>query len=630
MRKFLVLLLAPAFLSAGERPNILWITAEDMSPTLGCYGDDYAITPNIDKLAGEGVRYTNAFATAPVCSPARSTLITGVFATSTGTQRLRSLFPIPDSIKGFPSFLRELGYYTTNNVKTDYNSAQHARLIEESWDEVSETAHWRDREEDQPFFHIFNDMTSHQSRTMVWPYEQFELEIASQLSPEQTHSPAKAPVPPYYPDTPVVRRTIARFYDCVTVMDLNVGKLLDQLEEDGLAEDTIVFFYSDHGSGMPRHKRNLQDSGMHVPLIIRFPEKWQHLAPAQPGETVDRLVSFVDFAPTILSMLGIMIPDYMQGRAFLGPQTEAALPYVFGARDRVDEAFDLSRSVRNDQWLYIRNFMPHLSYNQPAAWPGQGEIRQEITRLAESGSLRPGPERDYAINPKPVEELYDTKADPLCLHNLAADPTQQERLEEMRTEQMYWSLETRDVGFIPEAIAAELAVGKPLFELNDPDLLAQVREAAEIVGEGVSRQAEALVALQHEFPAVRYWGAVALRAMGLHALGAERALANALVDESPTVRIEAAGVLVELTGNQAALAVLGEEVLSDDLISALHACRTIELLGEKAAALRPQVEEVSAKCRQGLGAAVDPLLTGKTDEFMFLGFSADAFLARFD
>ena len=276
---------------AKDKPNILWITAEDMSATLGCYGDEYANTPNIDKLATESVRYTHAFATAPVCSPSRSCLITGCYATSLGTQQMRSAFPIPESMTGFPSILREqLGYYTSNNVKTDYNTANWEKIIAGSWNESSAEAHWRNRseaEKKQPFFSVFNLMTSHQSRSMVWPYEQFQSDVQSRLSAEDKHDPDTAPLPPYYVDTPIVRREWARLYDCVTAMDQEVGKILEQLETDGLADDTIVFFYSDHGSGMPRHKRALLDSGMHVPLLIRFPEKYQHLAPSKPGTTSD-------------------------------------------------------------------------------------------------------------------------------------------------------------------------------------------------------------------------------------------------------------------------------------------------------------------------------------------------------
>ena len=319
-------LLLPAASSAADTPNILWITAEDMSPTLGCYGDAYATTPNLDAFAKGAVRYTRAFAAAPVCSPSRSTLITGIWAPNLGTSQMRSTFPLPPDVKGFPTYLREAGYFTTNSVKTDYNTSDEPRLIKESWDESSDAAHWRSalRKDGQPFFAVFIHTVTHQSRTMVWPYPVFKAAVQSALKPAEIHDPAKATVPAYYPDTEIVRREIARFYDCVTVMDAEVGKLLQQLEEDGLADDTIVFFYSDHGSGMPRHKRLLHDTGMRVPLLVRFPEKYKHLAPAAAGETVDSLVTFADFAPTVLSLASVPVPEAMQGEIFLGPDAAPA------------------------------------------------------------------------------------------------------------------------------------------------------------------------------------------------------------------------------------------------------------------------------------------------------------------
>ena len=220
-----------------------------MSADLGAYGDSYAETPHIDGLARQGVTYTNAFATAPVCSPARFTLLTGIYATTAGTQGLRSKAPIPDDITGFPAYLRELGYYTTNNVKTDYNTADEPRLIAESWDESSAEAHWRGREGGQPFFAVFNHMHTHQSRISFLDTEFPELTGAL-----GKHDPAAAPLPPYYPDDPDVRKTVARYYDAITAMDANVGRLLAELEEEGAAENTIVFFYGDHGTGPATRK----------------------------------------------------------------------------------------------------------------------------------------------------------------------------------------------------------------------------------------------------------------------------------------------------------------------------------------------------------------------------------------
>ncbi len=606
--------------SQPPRPNILWITAEDMGADLGCYGDAYANTPNIDRLAAEGVRYTNAFASAPVCSPARSTLITGVYATTLGTHNLRSRFPIPKQMRGFPACLREAGYYCTNNVKTDYNTANEGAIIRASWDESSAKAHWRNRKPGQPFFAVFNDMVTHQSRTSVWPYEQFQEEVQSQLAPGERHDPAEAPLPPYWPDTPITRRTIARYYDCIAVMDRNVGRLLAELEEAGVADETIVFFYSDHGAGHPRHKRLVLDSGLHVPLIIRFPEKYRHLAPAAPGETIDRLVSFVDFPATMLSLLELPIPEYMQGRAFLGPAAAEPRRYVFGARDRVDEAFDMARSVRDKQYLYVRNYMPHLSHIQPEGYSDQSEVRREITRLAAEGKLD-DVQMTYAGPTRPREELYDTRADRHQINNLAASPEHREVLERMRQVHRRWMLGTRDLGFLPEADAWRRSAGTTPYALarqRDVLPLPRLVAAADLVGQpgALARQVELLA---DPDPGVRYWAAVGLRAQGAEAADAREALIAALDDPSPTVRVEAAGVLVALDEDAAALDVLAAALKSESDDVALHAARTLQLVDEKA---RPALPAMKA----ALGAAAPPRRT--PDFAMFLRFALEPAVER--
>jgi len=616
-------------------PNILWITVEDMSPDLGAWGDDYARTPNIDRLAAESVRYTGAFATAPVCSPSRSTLITGVYATSLGTQRLRSRFPIPAEIRGFPSYLRAAGYYTTNNVKTDYNTSDEARLIEESWDESSETAHWRGRSDGQPFFAVFNDMVTHQSRSMSWSYEEFQEKVQSRLSPEEIHDPAGAPVPPYYPDTPVVRKTLARYYDCISVMDQDVGRILAELEEDGLAEDTIVFFFSDHGAGLPRHKRVLQDSGMNVPLLIRFPEKYQHLAPASPGETVDRLVSFVDFPPTVLSLLGIGIPEYMEGDAFLGAAAGEPREYVFGARDRIDEAYDLARSVRDHEYLYIRTYMPHLSYNQPSAYSDTADIRKEIERLAADGRLE-GAQLAYAGPLRPREELYAVQQDPHQIENLVYSDARQEDLSRMRQELTRWIRDTHDVGFLPEADAwARIGDGTPYALARDPDAYPQPRitGAAALVGREDSLE-EQTELLGDPDAAVRYWAAVGLEASSRATEESREGLRAALSDPSAVVRIAAAAALARHPRDDdgdadeasddpddldAAYTVLRAELGGDDLDAALLACRAIELLGPRTAPTVRAMREAAARFEDGEG-----------DQALFIRFSTSAFLARLE
>ena len=408
--------------SAPTRPNILWIVCEDTSrDELGCYGNRYAITPNLDRLAREGVRCTNAFCTASVCSPARSCLITGIYATTLGTQNLRSHFPVPASIKGFPTYLRQAGYFTSNNAKTDYNLAHERSFIRESWDRCDLKAHWRQRRPGQPFFSVFNLNETHQSYRNTAAFELIEKVITSKLSAAERHDPAKAPVPPYYADTPLVRRTLARCADCITFMDKEVADLLKELDDDGLANDTIVFFYADGGMGNPRGKRTNYDAGLRVPLLIRCPEKFRHLAPAKAGQTMDRLVSFVDFAPTVLSLAGVPAPAYMQGRVFLGPKAGAPRKYVFGQADRVDDLMDLSRAVHDGRWLYIRNYKPHLSHMQPEGYSDQALMRREMFQLASAGKLNAA-QWTYAAPTKPLEELYDSVADPNNIHNLAADP----------------------------------------------------------------------------------------------------------------------------------------------------------------------------------------------------------------
>ncbi len=603
---------------AADRPNILWLTAEDMSPTLGCWGDSYAYTPHIDALARESVMYTQAFATAPVCSPARSCLITGCYATSLGTQRLRSRFPIPEFMRGFPARMREAGYYCTNNVKTDYNTSNEPAIIEASWDESNAQAHWRKRPAGKPFFAVFNHMTSHQSRSMVMPYSQFQQQVQSELKPEVIHDPSQAPIPPYYPDTPLMRKCVARYYDCVSVMDQEVGELLGQLEADGLAEETIVFFYSDHGSGMPRHKRLLLDTGLHVPLLVRFPRKYQHLAPAKPGAQLDRLVSFVDFPPSLLSLCGLEVPEYMQGLPFLGPGAGQERRYVYGARDRVDEVFDLARSVRDHRYLYIRNFMPHLSYHQPSYYSDQGAIQAEITRYAEQnrGQLSPA-QAHFVAATRPLEELYDVVADRWNEANLADSPQHQATLQRMRDALRDGISSTGDLGFLPEEEMWLRIKDATPFEWSqsaDNYPLQRLVRAASRVGEGVESLAPSVQALEDGDAGVRYWAAISLAALGPTARSAETALVRTLQDESVAVRIEAANALAQMNRLDLALPILVKELESRDWDAVLHAARTIELLGQRAGAAAAAMRQARARAE------------GAGDNKMFVRFAVDAFL----
>ncbi len=625
----LCLLLVPAFAQQSAPPNILWITAEDMSPTLGCYGDEFATTPHLDQLAAEGVVYDRAFATAPVCSPSRSCLINGLSATSQGTQQMRSAFPIPQFMTGFPGFLREEGYYTSNNVKTDYNSGNYREIIEASWDESSDSADWRKRGQGRPFFSIFNLMTSHQSRTMVWPYEKFISEVQGKLSHDEIHDPTKVPLPPYYPDTPVVRKTVARYYDCVTAMDKEVGVILQQLEDDGLADDTIVFFYSDHGSGMPRHKRALLDSGMKVAMIVRFPQKYQHLAPGKPGSRTDRLVNFADFGPTVLSLAGVLIPSYMEGKSFLGKEAVAPREYVHGHRDRVDEVLDLARSVRDKRYLYIRNFMPHLGYNQPSAWPDLGEIRHEFCRLADPSKMSKAQWR-FVRPTRDLEELYDCQADPMNLNNLAGSGQHLEVLERMRQQLFDHIRDSKDLGFIPEALAWDVSRGTTPWQMarsgGGYDQRALVAAAA-AVGQG--KEGDFISHLKHADAGVRYWGAVGLSGMESISSEAVEALVSALSDEAANVRIEAANALARHGHTEKSIPVLAVALEEENLAAVQHAARSIELLGDRARAALPAVKACDKRMKGIRPPGTSPVVVDpQKDMAMFVIFSTEAFISN--
>jgi len=431
-----------------ERPNILWLSCEDISPDLGCYGDKYSVSPNIDALAAQGVRYDNVYSHSGVCAPTRSGIITGMYPTTLGTHHMRCKGVPPAAVKCFPEYLRAAGYYCTNNSKTDYQFNAPAS----AWDESSRTAHYRNRAPGRPFFAVFNFTTSHESQ--IRNRSKRMLDRIAALGPKK-HDPARAPLPPYYPDTDIVRKDVAQYYDVITLMDQQVGAALKELEEAGLAEDTIVWFWGDHGRGLPRGKRWIYDSGLRVPLVIRVPKKWRKLVlPAspealEPRSTNDDLVAFIDFAPTILSLTGVKIPDHIQGRAFLGPQKAQPREYIYAARDRMDEAYDLIRAVRDKRYKYIRNYMWHVTRGQDIDYMNLMPAMQEMRRLNAEGKLK-GPQLQYFEPTKPVEELYDCQNDPHEVNNLAAKKKYRKTLECMRAAHEKWARDTGDIGLMPE------------------------------------------------------------------------------------------------------------------------------------------------------------------------------------
>jgi uncharacterized sulfatase len=428
-------------LPAAERPerhNILWISLEDTSPDLGCYGDSYAVTPNIDRLASQGVRFNLAFSHSGVCAPTRSGIITGMYPTTIGTHHMRCEGVPPAYVRCFTEYLRAAGYYCTNDSKTDYNFA----APRTAWDDNRNGAHWRNRPDPkQPFFAVINLTTTHESR--IRQSEEDYRNMAAQLDADELHDPDAAPLPPYYPDTPVVRRDWARYHDCITFTDKRVGQILQDLEDDGLAKSTIVFFWGDHGRGLPRAKRWVYDSGIHVPLIVRWPGH------VEPGTTSDELVCFLDLAPTVLSLAGVPVPEKLQGQVILGPEKAPPREYIFAARDRMDETYDIIRAVRDKRFKYIRNYRPELPYAQHIEYMDLMPTMQEWRRLAAEGSLEGAPAIFFQPE-KPREELYDTVADPHEIANLVDDAKYAEVLERLRAVHEIWMRDTGDLGLIPE------------------------------------------------------------------------------------------------------------------------------------------------------------------------------------
>ncbi len=595
-----------------QRPNILWITCEDISPYLGCYGDPLAITPNLNRLAGRSILYTNAYATAPVCSPSRSCLVTGLYATSLGTQHLRSEIAIPRQIEPFPKLLRAAGYYCSNNVKEDYNFKDPT-----IWDDSSDKAHWRNRAIGQPFFSVFNFTATHQSQ-INGSDEQFEAKYGSKLAPQERHDPRKMILPPYYPDTPTVRKMWARYYDLITYMDNQVGEILRDLEIDAVSENTIVFFFSDHGMGLPRFKRSLYDSGLRVPLLVRVPAPHQGMTIFAPGGRSDQLVSFVDFAPTVLSLAGQSIPSSMQGHAFLGRgvRVEGVPPsnrgqdardtrtsprqYVVGAAGRVDEAYEMSRCVRDKRYKYIRNFLPHLPYVQPSDYCDQAEIMQELRKVAAEGGMV-GMEKLFWEPTKPSEELYDTWVDPNEVTNLAGSVEHEETLHQMRRRLRDWMLDTKDTGLLPEAEMHIRAAGRAPYDMARDSAKyspSTILDVAELVGSDERVLRTMTEALADPDSAVRYWAVIYFASLGDQAAQATDALRSALNDPSPDVRFAAADVLRGLGLADEALPVLARGLADSREPVVLHAARTAQRFGAKAAPIVEQMEQARERCRR--------------------------------
>ncbi len=547
-----------------QRPNILWITCEDISPYLGCYGFAQAVTPNLDRLADRGIRYTHAYANAPVCAVARSTLLTGLYAVTTGTHQMRTRTRLPAEIPAYPLILRESGYYCTNNSKTDYNS-NYEYEKHSLWDETGNEAHWKNRPEGAPFFAVFNIVVSHEGQLSEGAIEGY-LE-RGQIPEKPRIDPGDILLPPYHPDLPEIRTDWARFHDLITLMDQMVGERLGELEEAGLAEQTIVVFNSDHGGQLARSKRFIYNVGTQVPLILYLPEKWAHLADKQAGGAEDRLVSFIDLPKTFLSITGAEIPESMQGRIFLGPDAEQAPEYVHFFRDRQASRYDFSRAVTDGHYYFIRNFMPHRPRGRDTRYGYWVQANWRAWEAHyEAGKCNEIQSRFY--RPKPVVQLFLTDEDPWHVNNLAGDPGQAERIRKLSAELDRWMVETRDLGLVPEAMFADLAgEGKKyatIYEFGQSvDYhIERILDVARSCAYGdVGRLSDYLAFTGDEDPVVRYWGAYALFLTGSREEKVSDALKfMAREDEMPANRLMAAQALGLCGDPQTAFQTIKKEV----------------------------------------------------------------------
>jgi uncharacterized sulfatase len=561
----------------------------------------------LDALAARGMIYRACWSNAPVCAPARTTIISGMYPPSLGAQHMRSMTRLPADFKMYPQYLREAGYFCTNKSKEDYNLAKPGQV----WEKAN---HWKQRKPGQPFFAIFNHTISHESKLRTRPHK-------------QVHDPAGVRVPAYHPDTPEVRQDWAQYYDRLTEMDALAGENLREIDEAGLADDTIVFYYGDHGSGMPRSKRWTYNSGLHVPLIVYIPEKFEHLRPddyLEDGET-DRLVSFVDLAPTLLSLCGIKPPAHMQGHAFAGEFATEPQPYVYGFRDRMDERIDMVRSVRDERYIYVRNYMPHKTYGQHINYMFQTPTTRVWKQMFDDGKLNAAQSAFW--REKPAEELYDLQEDADEVHNLADSPEHQDILERLRQAQQRLARDIKDLGILPEGEIHSRSAGSTPYEMGHDArlypfdrIMAAAELASSISSSEPNHLSELKQALQDEDSAVRYWGAMGLLMRKQDGVSAARELLRqALKDDSPNVRIAAAEALGRY-GDKIdigkAVPVLLDLAPADKngVYTSIYAVNALDYLDGNAAGVIEQIKKISTKDPQADGrvSSYVPRLIEKT------------------
>ena len=570
----------------ADRPNVLWLTSEDNNiGWIGCYGNKLAHTPTIDRLASEGFQYMNAFASAPVCAPSRSTWITGINAISMGTQGMRSRYKIPhDKISYYPDVLRKLGYYCGNYPKTDYNIG--GRNDKECWDN-SGPVNWDNLKKHQPFFQVINTAKSHENQ-------------AKRQLDNTRHSPDNVNLHLYHPDLKTIRKNYARYYDCIENMDAFEGAQLAALKKAGLADNTIVIYCSDHGGVLPRSKRFLFDSGLHSPLIIYIPEKFKNLWPAEkPGTKIYRLVSFVDMPKTWISMLGGVPPQAMQGKIFLGPAAEPEPEYVFAFRGRMDERYDNQRAVRDKRFLYVKNYMPYVPWGQKLEYMWQMPAYKAWSDYFKAGKTDAVTGRFFTE--KNGDELYDTVKDPDNVNNLIDNPEYKEVLARMRKKLTAWQERIYDAGLMPEAEIVKRARDNntTVYEMVRNPALYNLKAYLEISDIALEKNPGNLstlqTALESKDSAIRYWGIVGCFMIAEDLGDSKSTVYKLLNDPSHEVRGMAAWTLCKINYKKNDALLCLKKLLNSNSYDLLSILNIIDWIGEDAKALIPDILALRSK-----------------------------------
>lgn len=567
-RVVLVFLILSIESVCAQQPNVLWITIEDTSPQfIGSYGNSDSRTPVMDQLTREGVQFTNAFSTGTVCSPSRSAIITGIKTYELGTGNHRSNYSIPAWLKGFPYYLKQAGYYVTNNSKTDYNVANEKQFIAEAWNESSGKAGWWDREEGQAFFSVFNFNESHQSRTMTHPYEWYVENVLEMLPEEDRIAEDEFEMPPFYRDSPEMRKQMARVYNSLKLTDNRIGDLLERLREDGLLQETIIFIFADHGEGMPRGKTNGINFGYRVPFTIWFPPKYEHLSPWGINTKTDELMSFEDLAPTMISLAGGKVPDYLKGRVLLGENRSPKADKLFLSSDRSDNGIDMIRTVTDGRFVYSRNFMPYMPEARYIRYMEIGEIKQIMRTDLENGLLNSIQESIFQS--REPEVLYDIENDSWETNNLVGNSEYQDVLVEMRSALKAHLLERKDVLMLPEGELDRISKTTSPYEFRESESdfpFEAIYAAAELSGfrssEILARQIDLL---ESSNPILRYWAAIGLKSQSKEALKANLAeLEEKVNDDYPYVSATLASIVYEINQGQESQEILKKSILSED------------------------------------------------------------------